>query len=98
VTINAYELASVTYAHPTDTGSDGPNLPLAERVPAGAGLTQSEARKIARESGGLAVGARPSARGWTIGGWAPHEKWIVTSLDRSSILHDGTDYRPLAAR
>lgn len=63
----------------------------------GPGLEQGEARRRARELGGVAVSARPSAGGgWTTGGW-PHEKdvWIViapaTKHARATVLDDGGD-------
>lgn len=87
-----------TYSHPADVGSEGPNTPLVEHLTSGPGLEQGKARRIARALGGLAVGANAGANGWRLGGWAPHATWIVTSLDRAAILHDGIDRRSDAER
>lgn len=59
-------------------------------------MKQEEARRRAKELGGLAVSARQrfdsggAPAGWNIGGW-PNQKgetWIVVSLDRKEVLDD----------
>jgi hypothetical protein len=55
------------------------------------GLSQSTARKIAREVGGVATQARlsPSTGRWIIGGWANrYTVWIVTDLAGTEVLAD----------
>jgi hypothetical protein len=50
-------------------------------------MEQGEARRRARELGGIAVSARKGSTGkWTVGGW-PSEKdvWIVISPGRSVV-------------
>lgn len=59
------------------------------------GMTQTEARRKAKELGGIAVEAKWSdakAR-WVTGGWAsqPGRAWIVISLDWSTVLSDRAD-------
>jgi hypothetical protein len=65
----------------------------------GNGMEQGEARRRARELGGIAVSARPSSTPgkWTIGGW-PSEKdvWIVVSIDKKRVLDDGGAGAPAA--
>lgn len=56
-------------------------------------MDQAEARRRARELGGIALTARPknSPRGgWLIGGWpdAGKDVWIVVSTDRTEVLDD----------
>jgi hypothetical protein len=58
-------------------------------------MDQTEARRAAKELGGIAVSARPknsSRGGWLLGGW-PHKSdvWIVVSLDKTEVLADGTE-------
>lgn len=91
--MNDYEYAQASYEHPDDTGSIGANTPLVETIATGPGLSQSEARRVARATGGIAIGAQSGAKGWRIGGYSPHPSWIVVTLDRSSIIHDGIDRR-----
>lgn len=46
----------------------------------GRGYDQGMARRIAREVGGIAIGARPvGSSGWLVGGWASQkgERWLV---------------------
>lgn len=59
-------------------------------------MTQTEARRRAKELGGIAVSARPrfdsggAFAGWNTGGW-PGRKgktWIVMALDRRTVLDD----------
>ena len=63
------------------------------------GLTQTEARRKAKELGGIAIWARWSKakQSWDTGGWAnqPGEVWIVVSVDRKSVLLDHSDNPPL---
>ncbi|MFE9833954.1 hypothetical protein ACFYP4_02225 [Streptomyces sp. NPDC005551] len=57
----------------------------------GDGMEQGEARRRAKELGGIAVSARRGSTGnWNIGGW-PEAKdvWIVISLDQRVVLDDG---------
>ena len=56
-------------------------------------MKQEEARRRAKELGGIAIHAYPNARkgGFRIGGW-PGQKgmtWVVVDLNRRNIL-DGT--------
>jgi hypothetical protein len=57
-------------------------------------MEQGEARKRAKELGGIAVGARlsPSTGCWIIGGWSGQaEEWIVVTLDKTAVLDDGQE-------
>lgn len=60
---------------------------------AGPGLDQTSARRVARAIGGVATGARRGTKRWATGGWAPHDLWIVVTLDHRWVLHDGVDRR-----
>lgn len=60
---------------------------------AGPGLDQTSARRVAAAIGGIAQGARRLPKRWVTGHWAPHELWIVTTLDHQWVLHDGVDRR-----
>jgi hypothetical protein len=57
------------------------------------GMEQGEARRRAKELGGVAVEARWSeaAGAWLTGGWASAsgKAWIVQSLDGLVVLDDG---------
>lgn len=57
----------------------------------GNGMEQGEARRRAKELGGIAVSARRGSTGnWNIGGWPEaNDVWIVISLDRRLVLDDG---------
>lgn len=59
-------------------------------------MKQEEARRRAKELGGIAVSAHQkldsggAPAGWRLGGW-PNQKgetWIVVSTDKKSILDD----------
>ena len=59
-------------------------------------MNQTEARRRAKELGGIAVSARQrlgsggEPAGWNLGGW-PNQKgetWIVVSLDKKTVLDD----------
>jgi hypothetical protein len=60
-------------------------------------MEQGEARRRARELGGIAVSARPKNSlegGWHIGGWPKAgDVWIVISLDGLVVLDDGSEKR-----
>ena len=59
--------------------------------PEHAGYSQTDARRLAKEHGGIALTARPSTDGnnWILGGWTrPDDVWIVVTLDRKSVLFD----------
>jgi hypothetical protein len=62
------------------------------------GMEQGEARRRARELGGIAVEARPGKvpGDWLIGGWASQKDsvWIVISLDRKTVLADKSQEEP----
>lgn len=59
-------------------------------------MNQAEARRRAKELGGLAVSARQrfdsggAPAGWNLGGWPGQkgETWIVVSLDKKTVLDD----------
>lgn len=59
-------------------------------------MEQSEARRRAKELGGIATNAYQrydsggAPAGWRIGGWPGQkgETWIVVSLDRRTVLDD----------
>lgn len=55
------------------------------------GMTQGEARRRARELGGIAVSARLGKTGrWNIGGWPKaNDVWIVIDRNRKTILDEG---------
>lgn len=56
-------------------------------------MEQKDARRRAKELGGIATTARPTANGggWHLGGWAgPKDTWIVVALDGKTVLDDGT--------
>lgn len=58
----------------------------------GDGMEQGEARRRARELGGIAVSARnpEKYRRWRLGGWPQADDvWIVISVDRTVVLDDG---------
>lgn len=58
------------------------------------GMEQGQARRRARELGGIAVSARNPERcaPWRLGGWPlKDDVWIVVSLDRSIVLDDGEE-------
>jgi hypothetical protein len=61
----------------------------------GPGMSQGEARKRAKELGGIAVGARKSkseSGHWIIGGWSSQtEAWIVVDTTKTAILDDGAN-------
>lgn len=59
-------------------------------------MNQAEARRRAKELGGIAVSAHPkfdaagAPAGWRLGGW-PNQKgetWIVVSPDQQRVLDD----------
>lgn len=55
------------------------------------GLEQTEARKLARELGGIAQAARWSEKTlkWRTGGWpGKDQRWVVTTLDGRMVLAD----------
>lgn len=55
-------------------------------------MTQEEARRRAKELGGIAVSARPRKSadgGWRLGGWPlPGDVWIVVNLEKTEVLDD----------
>lgn len=58
------------------------------------GMEQGEARRRAKELGGIALSARNPERckPWRLGGWPlADDVWIVISLDHSVILDDGEE-------
>jgi hypothetical protein len=61
-------------------------------VPRGLGYDQGDARRRARDLGGIAVAAWPHRSDptrWNVGGWASSdERWIVISLDGQIVLDD----------
>lgn len=66
----------------------------------GNGMEQGEARRKAKELGGIAVSARKSSTGtkWNLGGWpTAKDVWIVISLDRQVVLADGGPGDPCPA-
>lgn len=59
----------------------------------GDGMEQGEARRRARDLGGIAVSARNPEKynRWRLGGWPEADDvWIVISLDRTVVLDDGS--------
>lgn len=64
----------------------------------GPGMDQSSARRVAKAIGGIAQGARRGKTNWITGGWAPHDIWIVTTLDARQVIHDGVDRRSAALK
>lgn len=59
------------------------------------GMEQGEARRRARELGGIAVEARWSEakQTWVTGGWAnqPGSAWIVVDAGNAGVLADGAE-------
>lgn len=55
------------------------------------GMSQGDARRLAKDLGGVATQARlsPSTGRWILGGWAnKNTVWIVVSVDGRSVLAD----------